>query len=894
MSETLKWQLFFIVIIVALAGYLAYPSAEKPLFGEGELFEGKGIKPGLDLQGGSEIRVALQKGGIPEGKLKESTDRAKEILELRINAYGLKEPRIQRYGEDQILIQMPGMDETEVNRVKNILTTSGRLEFKLEAPPEIIKDYNERFPQSPPGYMWYEKEVVAGENERGFRVLVKDKEELSGEYISDAGTSFSPSEGVVVTFQLSGKGQKIFADMTAKYAASVVGDDNARRLAIILDKKLVSAPVLKEPIPSGKGQISGSFDEKSAQDLATVLRSGSLPASLEIVSDTYVGPTLGQDSIRRGIISFGLAMIAVALFMVIYYHGAGLIAVIALAMNFVLILGILSFFSATLTLPGIAALILTMGMAVDANILFYERIREERDKGHELKAAFEAGFNRALITVVDANLTTLLAGIILYYFGTGPLKGFAIVLCIGIITTLFTAYFASKVMLQLAIDSGIIKQFSMLRIFHNPKIKFMSMARTFFVLSLLLVVVSVGFFLSKWKDSRGIDFSGGTVLNMKFQTPVDIAYVRDTVQSITATNSSGVTHPKYSDAEIQSVSERLATEKMSQIKFTDIFSQAQSASNEFQVRTRFVTSADGVRELKNDLRTAFAGKITLDPITDVASIQEKDNRYYRLKMTVQMGHPVKLKDIMEKLKAPLDAGSYGEPLITAKPEGTEEASTFDIYFKFDKETELEKIVRSTLELAGGPFPKVENISGVVAKELQKNAVIAIILSWLGMILYLAIRFEFQYGVAAVIALIHDVLISLGSVVIFNLLVPKSWGISLDINLATVASLLTIVGYSVNDTIVVFDRIRENSKMMKGESIRKIIDLSVNQTLSRTLLTSLTVFLTVTVLFIITAQSGGGIAPFAFPMIVGTVVGTYSSIFIASAFLKGATKKETTD
>ena len=888
MSETLKWQLFFIVIIVALAGYFVYPSEEKPFFGKGEMFEGKKIQWGLDLQGGSEIRVKLQTGIVPEGKIKESTERAKEILERRVNLYGLKEPRIQRYGEDQILIQMPGMDETEVNRVKNILTTSGRLEFKLEAPKEITQDYNERFPQSPPGYMWYEKEVVPGENDRGFRVLVKDKEELTGEYISDASTSFSPAEGVVVTFQLIGKGEKIFADVTAKYAESVLGQGNGRRLAIILDKKLVSAPLLKEPIPSGKGQISGSFDEKSAQDLATVLRSGSLPASLEIVSDTYVGPTLGQDSIRRGIISFGLAMIAVALFMIIYYHGAGLIAVIALAMNFILILGILAFFSATLTLPGIAALILTMGMAVDANILFYERIREEKDKGHEIKAAFEAGFNRALITVVDANLTTLLAGIILYYFGTGPLKGFAIVLCIGILTTLFTAYFASKVMLKLAIDSGIIKQFSMFRIFHNPKIKFMSVARVFFTVSFLLVILAVSMFLAKGSGSYGIDFTGGTVLNMKFQSPVDIAYVRSTVQAITATDTGGITRPKYSDAEVQSVSERLATEKISQLKFTDIFSQAQSTSNEFQVRTRFVTSADDVRELKNDLRKAFAGKITLDPIINVELIQKRD---YRLKMTVQLEQPVKLNDIKEKLKAPLDAGNYGEPLITAEPEGTEEASTFDVYFKSEKESELEKIVRSTLSLSEGPFPKVENISGVVAKELKKNAVIAIVLSWLGMILYLAIRFEFQFGVAAVIALIHDVLISLGSVVIFNLLAPKSWGISLDINLATVASLLTIVGYSVNDTIVLFDRIRENSKIMKGESIRKIIDRSVNQTLSRTFLTSLTVFLTVTVLFIITAQSGGGIAPFAFPMIVGTMVGTYSTIFIASAFLKGATKKE---
>ncbi|MFA5794050.1 MAG: protein translocase subunit SecD [Candidatus Brocadiia bacterium] len=884
MSETLKWQLFFVLIVVLIAGYFAYPLEDKWGFRQGEWFEGRKVQPGLDLQGGAEIRVQLQKAGLDPAKVRESTDRAKDTIEKRINLFGLKEPRIQRYGEDQILIQLPGMDAAEIERVKRVITTTGRLDFKLEADKAIVKDYAERYPQAPSGYNWYENQ---DRPDRTDRVLVKDKVEMTGEHLIEAGTHLGQS-GVVVSFKLSLKGKKVFSDITSKFAASVVGEEDARRLAILLDNKLVSAPIIREPITGGEGIIEGNFTSQTAQDLATVLRSGSLPASLEIIEDSFVGPSLGEDAIKRGIISFGLAMIAVALFMMLYYHAAGLIAVVALAMNFTLIWGILTFFNATMTLPGIAALILTMGMAVDSNILFYERIREEREKGHDAKTSFEAGFNRALITVVDANLTTLLAGLILFYFGTGPLKGFAIVLSVGILTTLFTGYFATKVIMQLSIESGILKKVTMFKIFNNPQIKFMSIAKFTLPISVILVISSVVLFLAKGRDSYGIDFTGGTVLNIKFRGPEDISYVRSTIQAITATDSAGAVKAKYSDVEIQSMMERLAKDKkVTRITMGDIFAQSQTNCDEFQVRTRFVTTAPGVIELKRDLQAAFADKIVPDPISNIENISKRD---YKLKMTVQMGKPANVAEVREKVKKALDDKGFMEPLITTEPEGITSSARFDMFFKEDKESDIEALVRTELNLQSGPFPKVESISGMVARELQQNAVIAIILSWIGMILYLAVRFEFQFGVAAVIALVHDVLISLGAVVLFNMLAPKSWGISLDINLSTVASLLTIVGYSVNDTIVVFDRIRENTKAMKGDSMMKIIDLSVNQTLSRTLLTSLTVFLTVTILFIITARSGGGIAPFAFPMMIGTVVGTYSSVFIASALLKGARAK----
>ncbi|MDI6733621.1 MAG: protein translocase subunit SecD [Planctomycetota bacterium] len=892
MSETSKWQLFLILILVGIAGYFAYPSDDKPLFGPGELFEGKKIQLGLDLQGGSELRLALKKEGIAESNISEFTEKAKEIIERRINLHGLKEPRIQKYGDKQILIQLPGMDVSEVERVKKIITSSGKLEFKLEADPKIVADYKDRFPKAPPGYLWYEREDLrSGRGEE--QVLVRDKAELTGEHIVRAGTTFQGIEGLAVSFKLNPHGTRIFADVTKKYARTEVGED-ARRLAIILDNKLVSAPAINTPIPDGEGIITGRFTLQEAQDLATVLRSGSLPASLEIIGESYVGPSLGEDAIRRGIVSFILAVGAVALFMLVYYHLSGLIAIIAMAMNFILLAGILSFFSATLTLPGIAALVLTLGMAVDANIIFYERIREEKNKGKDTFAAFESGFNRALVTVFDANLTTLLAGIILYYFGIGPLKGFAVVLCIGIITTLFTGYFASRVMLRASIESGMLKSFSMLKIFTKANFGFMAKAPLFKILSLIAVLLSITLFFSKGKESYGIDFTGGTVLNIDFTSPMNIAEVRNKIRGITVIDpKTNISTAKYPDAEIQSVLSHIKGDMKS--SFKEVLKEAQYSATEFQIRTKFVATEEQVKGLKGDLIRTFEGRIATDQVLSTTTISKVKD--YRYRMTLALPENADLKQIQEKLKNRCTKEGFSEPFIveqerqSSTPTAITQVKVYDLYFKEDDEISLEKIVREELGLSAGPFSRVEVIGGVVAREIQRNAVIAIFLSWFGMIIYLAIRFEFKFGLAAVIAIIHDVLISLGCVILFNMLVPKSSGIGLEINLSSVAAFLTIIGYSVNDTIVVFDRIRENIKLLKGEPLLKIINRSINETLSRTIWTSLTVFLTVTILFTITARSGGGIPSFAFPMIIGSIIGAYSSIFIASALLGGKEKDE---
>ena len=397
-------------------------------------------------------------------------------------------------------------------------------------------------------------------------------------------------------------------------------------------------------------------------------------------------------------------------------------------------------------------------------------------------------------------------------------------------------------------------------------------------------------FFAKGSENYGIDFTGGTVVNINFVKSTDISEVRNTIRGITTIDAAtNAPVSKYPDAEVQSVLTHLKGDVRSSVK--GAFDQSQYSSSEFQIRTKFVITEDKVQEFKSDLEKSFADRIAPDRI--VSSTAVTKIRDYRYRITIEIPANNDIKAINEKLKARCVKDAFSEPFIVAEEDssGVTATSTADvkkyyIYFKEDNDMALEKIVREELGFSAGPFSRVENIGGMVAREIQRNAVIAIVLSWLGMILYLAIRFEFKFGLAAVIALVHDVLISLGAIIVFNMLVPRSAGMSLEINLSSVAAFLTIIGYSVNDTIVVFDRIRENVKLLKGESFFNIVNRSINETLGRTIWTALTVFLAVSILFGITARSGGGIASFAFPMIVGTVVGCYSSIYIASAFLIG--------
>ena len=887
MSETLKWQMFLVVLIVAVAGYFAYPAEKKILGGET-----RKIEFGLDLQGGAEIRVGLKTEGLSPTQVKEGIKTTLEVITRRINIFGLKEPRIQLYGDNQILIQLPGQDMTEVQRVKEILLSTGKLEFKLEASPTMQELYKDRpIPPDNKEIKKYER-TASGDNEFE-HVLVENKVIFDGTHVVEAKPSIGKLGGWVVDLELNEWGKRQLAIVSKKYSAQANAQSSikdVRRLAIILDNKLVSAPSLQAKILDGKCEISGGFNQESANNLAIVLKSGKLPAPLEIIGENFIGPSLGADSIARGKFSFALAALAVFLFMIIYYHGAGLIANIALAMNLTMIFGLLSFFRATLTLPGIAGLILTMGMAVDANILFYERIREEKDKGKDIKQAFETGFSRALITVLDANLTTLLAAIILYYisssFGIDSIKGFALILSLGIMTTLFCGYFASRVMLRLCLEGGLIKKFSMFRFFRQPKFNFMKKAPAFRMLSAVGIILSIILIVSHGADSLGIDFTGGSLLQIKFKTEKDIADIRKKVQKISYPadhpNEKFRGQPRYTDIEILPVYPKISG--TGQAAMTAIMEKGKKHSAEFQIRTRFVQTEEQRAQLKKELLKLFGSELPQEAIVNARSVEDPKiiNRGYRFQAIVNLTEPA----LSSTLQSKLQENGLSQAWVVYPP-GVQSKNASDqylIYFTGTDQTKIRDTLKENLSLSQGAFPFSKRIGKTVAGKLKQGAVLALLFSWIGMIIYLALRFEFKFGIAAVIALIHDVIICLGVVIAFNWLAPDSWGITIDLSLISIAAFLTIIGYSVNDTIVVFDRIRENLKEMKREKLPNIINRSINQTLGRSIITSATSFLAVTILFFITMRSGTGIANFAFPLIIGSITGTYSTIFIAGPIL----------
>ncbi|MEK7449134.1 MAG: protein translocase subunit SecD [Planctomycetota bacterium] len=883
MSEKLKWQLFLIILLVAAAGYFAYP-ADKKIFGG----EKRQTEPGIDLAGGAELRVGLKTDGLKPDEIAQGIIAAKDVITRRVNIYGLKEPRIQVYGDNQILIQLPGQDMAEMERVKKIILSTGKLEFKLQAARSSEEIYKERPIPPDQKLKWYER--LFGQHREVDRVLVEDEVVFDGTNILVARPNLGGKRGGwIVNLELDEWGTKKLAELSGKYSEDAIeskggNKKDARRLAIILDDKLVSAPTLQANITDGKCFIEGDFNQESASELGIVLKSGKLPAPLEIIGENLIGPSLGADSVNRGKISFILAALAVMAFMLIYYRGAGLIANIALIMNLVLILGILSFFKATLTLPGIAGLILTMGMAVDANIIFYERIREEKEKGKEIRIAFESGFTRALVTVLDSNLTTLLAGIILYYisdyYGIDSIKGFALTLSIGIFTTLFTGYFASRVMLQLCVEGGLIKKFSMLRFFTNPNFDFMKKAPLFVGISVVAVILSLALFFMRGGESLGIDFTGGSIVHIKFQDQKDITEIRTACATIVQADG----QPKYQDLEIQPVLPAITA--TGQATVASVWQQGGNRFDEFQIRTRYAETGAQREELKNDLKKLFINHLPPEPLVGLQPVQDALilQRGYKLEVTVNLREPV----ISTTLQSKLQEKHLDNPWVTT-PENTG-GKQYHIYFKENDELDIKKTLKEVLPLTEDPFPTVSGIGTAAAGNLKQGSVIALILSWIGIIIYLAFRFELKYGIAAVIAIIHDVLISLGGVIAFNWLAPASWGIQIDLGLVSIAAFLTIIGYSVNDTIVIFDRIRENVQEMKNETMTNIINRSINQTMGRSIITSTTVFLTVLVLFLVTAHSGSGIANFAFPLIVGVISGSYSTIFIAGPIVNLFSKK----
>lgn len=592
---------------------------------------------------------------------------------------------------------------------------------------------------------------------------------LDGDRVARAYATSDPVKGdVVVSLTMDNKGSKIWGDMTTRAA-----NDRRREIAILLDDEVVSSPNVNEPILGGSSQISGNFSIEEAKDLSNILQVGKLPARTKIVQESLVGPSLGKENISKSLWSILGGFFLVLLFMVLYYTGGGFVSIIALALNIIFILASLASFGTVLTLPGIAGVVLTMGMAVDANIIIYERIKEELAAGRSYVMAISEGFKHSLSAIIDSHVTALLSSIVLFYYGLGPVKGFALVLIIGIIFSVFTSVLVSR----LIIDWWVNKKGNHLsfasnataRMFKDINFDWVGNRKYAYIFSGLLTLIGLFSFFTRGFE-LGVEFKGGYSINVLFDKDVD------------------------------------------------------------------------AEKLRNALNTAFAG----NPI--VKSVDTKNTYNITTSYLVNDNSP----DVNVKVKQKLLEG------INAA-QGT--SLSFEDFTKHDG--------------TGTHIQSYSQVGPVIADDIKNSSMKAIILSLLVIFIYILLRFnKWQYSAGAIIALIHDTLVVLTFFSLFHGIFP----FPMEIDQALIAAILTVIGYSMNDTVIVFDRIKEYLRMDSDKSEKELINAAINTTLSRTINTSLVTLLTIIILFFF---GGSSIRGFAFALIVGIIIGTYSSIFVAT-------------
>ena len=638
-------------------------------------------------------------------------------------------------------------------------------------------------------------------------------------------------------------------------------EHEGERMAIVIDNEIVTDPTLNSPLSSG-GIITGGdfgFTQTEVTDLVQVINSGSLDLEPRFEDRATVGASLGAEYVKLGLLSVLIGLAAVLAFISAYYRRLGVFAAFSLVFNLVLLMGSMAMLQATLTLPGVAGIILTVGMAVDANILIYERIREEILRGRRAAQAAVDGFKNATSTIVDANVTTLLTAIILYQFGSGPVQGFATTLSVGIITSMFSALVFTRVLVHFAVEKGV-DEWKMMRLVNDTNIGFMKLAKKTAVVSILFICGGVGFFSSLPKvDKYSIDFLGGNSMQLVTRAP-------ETQESVFAaiTGLGDI----FQDAKVQPL---LSSAEGDGYRKFQVEFKAEGTETDRDVTSQY-------RELVSTGLAAMLApnRFSIEPAGENGTSG-----------TIYFEGQHSSADV----EAALTGAALGDMTVTATGGNADADRTF-AFTCSSTETESkigQRIVDAFANRkdAGGrpfelaqPIPQSEAVGPQVVQELRDDAILAIILSLFVIVMYIRFRFtEYSFGFAAVIALVHDVLITLG----FLALAIQSNLINAQVSLVMIAAFLTIIGYSLNDTIVVFDRIRENRPRMKG-ALAEIINKSINQTLARTLLTSVTTLLSVAILFALNVGSRNDLEGFAFAVIIGVVVGTYSSMFVASPAL----------
>jgi len=901
---------------------------------------GERFRLGIDLAGGTNMVFQVR------GEGKEITpgvmDQMVGAVSRRINQSGTEEITVRAVGMDRIEVIVPGEDPQTVDDIKRRITRLGSLEFFTvanRADSDIIRlaqgldlSRKEVVINGEVRARWVpaaekngepklltdadvisrplkaEREVngrVESYDTQEYLLLVSPKEEqVTGQYLRSAVRDFDPQNGeIVVSFAFDQTGAYLFGQLTGRNVPRD-GVPN-RRLAIVLDGRVDSAPFIREQITS-RGQISGGqggFTAEEAGELVAVLNAGALevPIDPKPLSEATVDPTLGADVRQKGVTATAISGLAVIVFMLVYYRFAGLIAVISLILNLVLTVGLMVAIPATFTLPGIAGLVLTIGMAVDANVLIYERMREEIDRGSSTRIAIQNGFEKAFITIFDSNVTTLLTSVVLFYFGTDQIRGFAVTLFIGLAVSMYTALYVGRLLFDLSERCGLLKQISMMRAIGETNLDFMKYRNHLFTVSGVLIATGLLFFAMRGEKNYDIDFTGGTMVAFQTTEPQKTDDV------------SAVLQQEFGDdfaLERLSVGEDSGegTGKYFRLRTTDREVAADGAeaqvSSEDRVRDRVNKAFSGNSAIK--LRMVSLDVTAVKPVVvdaadnsvaAVARMKFKDGSESDLKFTEELAFGT-ATDLMTAALSEIRKADSGdliglEGTAGSGMEGSERSvkkfSSFTVRVLPDVTSEqlTQALTAVQQQLAATPlFDEVNTFASAVARETRVDATIAVLLSILGISAYIWFRFQnLIFGLAAVVSLVHDVLITLGSLAVASTISGTGLGdlLLIDdfrINLSMIAAFLTLVGYSLNDTIVVFDRIREvrgkNPLVTSG-----IVNTSLNQTLGRTLMTGVTVFIVVVILYVF---GGSGVHGFAWCLLIGSIAGTYSSIYIASPFL----------
>ncbi len=1144
-------RLILVLALIVASGLILWQNARPPSGSPAGTAWHSPIPEGLDLRGGTELRYRIRTERLSEADKKDVVERTIGVIEKRIDPEGRLEIDVRPAGEFRFYIQLPGMGPEDSRRIEELIRRAGQLRFHLvnddptdrqiarrgEVVPNCTPFLPRRNSKGEVG-LWkrgtYQELADLPEAETRW-YLVENTSRVTGQDLTNPRPTTDQNGAPAVGFSFKGKGRIEFEQLTEE--CKRVGDKPGRQLAIILDEDLYSAPEIQSRI-SGDGIITGRFTLEEVNDLVAVLRAGQLPADIELEWNNTVGAQLGEDSIHAGIRASIVAAIVVIAFMAGYYFLTGVIADFAVMLNILVVLVAMSAMQSVMTLPGIAGLVLTLGMAVDANILINERIREEMDRGKGMRMAIRAGYDRAFITILDSHVCNLVAGIILFGVGAGPVRGFAVTLCLGIITSLFTSVWITRWILDYMVEKGWVNNLHMVHLLTKPNVPFSRLRFVCMGGSLVCIILGLFVFFSRGRDIYDADLNGGFRAEMEVSKGIPIAefrkrvsgiFKKSDVQSIWSTSGAKadqaptrfsiriqeltdeqkmdkirhdlaemlrvngdagtvqqvdkwkydlklskprtvesllvlLTNERYSEASISNLvlegkestefvikpvisvledkhpDEQIAkvvealnpwmVRKTIRITIGDIQTEQGSAAQKDAIMRGSLTlklgeaaGASAVREAiikemlqgtrPDDLRVSGSGAdagaeiaremIVRAKVSDLERIREYTRKELPVwtfstpstdAVSVSLQSPMSETELLsrldeakvrnlvhsiipvgvegthfvltanglsedktaEKIREQLEAEFAPELMtlaggkalvVTSAPSdppafldnGAQQVSQGYQFFKLDFSAPLqlqfvhERLSKARLaddlvvqgdinnskvaaqevsavivRLKGTPqlieadllrakdaiqtreaFRSIEAIGARVAGEMKDKAIIAIVLSWLAMLCYLWFRFgEVKFGFATVIALIHDVLFTLGAVGVADLLSRTSFGAALGlsdikINITVIAAFMTLMGYSVNDTIVVFDRIRENMGGVKRRLDSNLVDTSVNQTLSRTILTSVTVFLVLIVLYL---TGGPGIHGFAFVMLFGVFIGTYSSVFIAAPILIG--------